>query len=126
MQSRSKAIQALKCARGFSTSAPRPALSPFRKTTQVATTKIVREDAKRPASTAAAATETEQPQDRRARPAPAFNREDYSPQPLRRREREMDHSFVGMKGGEIFHEMMLRQGVKHVCMVLPAIALPLS
>jgi len=26
----------------------------------------------------------------------------------------MDHSFVGMKGGEIFHEMMLRQGVKHV------------
>ncbi|KAI7516646.1 Acetolactate synthase catalytic subunit, partial [Hortaea werneckii] len=27
---------------------------------------------------------------------------------------EMDHSFVGMKGGEIFHEMMLRQGVKHV------------
>ncbi|GAM88061.1 hypothetical protein ANO11243_060910 [Dothideomycetidae sp. 11243] len=26
----------------------------------------------------------------------------------------MDHSFVGMKGGEIFHEMMLRHGVKHV------------
>lgn len=26
----------------------------------------------------------------------------------------MDHSFVGMKGGEIFHEMMLRQGVKHI------------
>lgn len=26
----------------------------------------------------------------------------------------MDHSFVGMTGGEIFHEMMLRQGVKHV------------
>lgn len=22
---------------------------------------------------------------------------------------------VGMSGGEIFHEMMLRQGVKHVC-----------
>jgi acetolactate synthase-1/2/3 large subunit len=27
----------------------------------------------------------------------------------------MDHSFVGMTGGEIFHEMMLRQGVKHIC-----------
>jgi acetolactate synthase-1/2/3 large subunit len=25
-----------------------------------------------------------------------------------------DHSFVGMSGGQIFHEMMLRQGVKHV------------
>jgi hypothetical protein len=28
----------------------------------------------------------------------------------------MDHTFVGMTGGEIFHEMMLRQGVKHICM----------
>jgi hypothetical protein len=27
----------------------------------------------------------------------------------------MDHSFVGMTGGQIFHEMMLRQGVKHIC-----------
>jgi acetolactate synthase-1/2/3 large subunit len=27
----------------------------------------------------------------------------------------MDHSFVGMTGGQIFHEMMLRHGVKHVC-----------
>jgi hypothetical protein len=24
-------------------------------------------------------------------------------------------SFVGLSGGEIFHEMMLRQGVKHIC-----------
>lgn len=23
--------------------------------------------------------------------------------------------FIGMTGGEIFHEMMLRQGVKHIC-----------
>jgi len=30
------------------------------------------------------------------------------------RQPEMDHSFVGMTGGEIFHEMMLRHGVKHV------------
>ncbi|PQE25967.1 acetolactate synthase protein [Rutstroemia sp. NJR-2017a BBW] len=28
--------------------------------------------------------------------------------------REMDESFIGMSGGEIFHEMMLRQGVKHM------------
>ena len=27
----------------------------------------------------------------------------------------MDDSFVGLSGGQIFHEMMLRQGVKHVC-----------
>ena len=26
-----------------------------------------------------------------------------------------DIRFVGLSGGEIFHEMMLRQGVKHVC-----------
>ncbi|OZJ04632.1 Acetolactate synthase, mitochondrial, partial [Bifiguratus adelaidae] len=26
----------------------------------------------------------------------------------------MDDSFIGLSGGEIFHEMMLRQGVKHV------------
>lgn len=42
-------------------------------------------------------------------------------QPLRPfRQPEMDHSFVGMTGGEIFHEMMLRQNVKHVCMYLAA------
>lgn len=33
----------------------------------------------------------------------------------------MDHSFVGMKGGEIFHEMMLRHNVKHVCEFLSAV-----
>ncbi|KAN0076830.1 thiamine diphosphate-binding fold [Tylopilus felleus] len=26
----------------------------------------------------------------------------------------LDHSFVGMSGGQIFHEMMLRHGVKHI------------
>ncbi len=26
------------------------------------------------------------------------------------------HSFIGMTGGAIFHEMMLRQGVKHICL----------
>ena len=28
---------------------------------------------------------------------------------------ELDDSFVGLSGGQIFHEMMLRQGVKHIC-----------
>jgi len=27
----------------------------------------------------------------------------------------MSHSFVGLSGGQIFNEMMLRQGVKHIC-----------
>ena len=26
----------------------------------------------------------------------------------------MDDSMVGFSGGEVFHEMMLRQGVKHI------------
>jgi acetolactate synthase-1/2/3 large subunit len=30
------------------------------------------------------------------------------------RESEMDESFIGKTGGEIFHEMMLRHGVKHI------------
>lgn len=54
-------------------------------------------------------------------PSPAFNRDDRwsklaSLRPTR--QSEMDHSFVGMKGGEIFHEMMLRHGVKHICKFL--------
>jgi acetolactate synthase-1/2/3 large subunit len=77
----------------------------------------VKDDVKRPQSTAAAtaAATTTQTQTR-PRPAPAFNREDYNVQPLKPyRAPEMDHSFVGMTGGDIFHEMMLRQGVKHIC-----------
>ena len=27
---------------------------------------------------------------------------------------ELDDSFVGLSGGQIFHEMMLRHGVKHI------------
>ncbi|KAI8324123.1 acetolactate synthase [Martensiomyces pterosporus] len=39
----------------------------------------------------------------------------WAAQPLSQRtEKEFDDSFVGMTGGEIFHEMMLRHGVKHV------------
>lgn len=119
-QSRSRAVTALKGTRAFSTSAHRAAVSPFRRPANSTTQKVVKDDAKRPQSTAAAATQTPPA---RARPSPAFNREDYSNvQPLKPyRQPAMDHSFVGMTGGEIFHEMMLRQGVKHIC-TFPAIA----
>ncbi|KAF2863868.1 acetolactate synthase [Piedraia hortae CBS 480.64] len=54
----------------------------------------------------------------RAGPGPAFNRNDVKAReiyPLRPHvQPEMDHSLVGLTGGEIFHEMMLRQGVKHI------------
>ncbi|KAH7077612.1 thiamine diphosphate-binding protein [Paraphoma chrysanthemicola] len=110
-QTRTRAIQSLKGSRNFSTTAQKAAVSPFKRPAQAATAKVVKDDVRRTQSTAAAATQT-QP---RTRPAPAFNREDYSVQPLKPyRAPEMDHSFVGMTGGEIFHEMMLRQGVKHI------------
>ncbi|EEH19898.2 acetolactate synthase, large subunit, biosynthetic type [Paracoccidioides brasiliensis Pb03] len=53
----------------------------------------------------------------RPRPSPAFNQ--YVPasdiSPLQNQKPSaLDDSFVGMSGGEIFHEMMLRQGVKHI------------
>jgi acetolactate synthase-1/2/3 large subunit len=111
-QSRQRAIAALKGARAFSSTA-RVAQSPLVRPAAAATPKSAADDAKRTQSTAAAA----QPQgQQRARPAPAFNREDYSSvSPLKPyRAPEMDHSFVGMTGGQIFHEMMLRQGVKHI------------
>jgi hypothetical protein len=114
-QSRTRAVHALKGNRNFSTSTQRLAVSPFRRPAQAVSSKITQEDAKRPQSTAAAAaTQTQS----RSRPSPAFNREDYKDvQPLKQyRSPAMDHSFVGMTGGEIFHEMMLRQGVKHICM----------
>ncbi|KAI1127930.1 thiamine diphosphate-binding protein [Nemania abortiva] len=52
-------------------------------------------------------------------PAPAFNSADKKDrshvQPLvNPGASEMDESFVGKTGGEIFHEMMLRHGVKHI------------
>ncbi|KAF2196925.1 acetolactate synthase [Delitschia confertaspora ATCC 74209] len=107
-----RALYTLRQSRTFSTSASRPAISPYRRAAQAVTSTISRDNAKRTQSTTATATQ----QDRRSRPSPAFNREDYSDvQPLKPYgQPEMDHSFVGMKGGEIFHEMMLRQGVKHI------------
>ncbi|KAM3555039.1 hypothetical protein MY1884_005806 [Beauveria asiatica] len=52
----------------------------------------------------------------RAVPSPAFNAQSQGHvQPLvNPRKSEMDESFIGKSGGEIFHEMMLRQGVKHI------------
>ncbi|PBP22537.1 acetolactate synthase [Diplocarpon rosae] len=55
----------------------------------------------------------------RESPSPAFNSNPKSENPLQhasnaKSQSEMDESFIGMTGGEIFHEMMLRQGVKHI------------
>lgn len=55
----------------------------------------------------------------RESPSKAFNTADAKSQghvqPLvNPRTPEMDESFIGKTGGEIFHEMMLRQGVKHI------------
>lgn len=52
-------------------------------------------------------------------PAPSFNtagaKQRGHVQPLvNPRVADMDESFIGKTGGEIFHEMMLRRGVKHV------------
>ncbi|ORX92709.1 Thiamin diphosphate-binding protein [Clohesyomyces aquaticus] len=113
--SRSRAVQAVKCStRTFSTSGPRPAVSPYRRAAQAATSKTITDPKKRPQSTSTTAPAVQE--EVRARPSPAFNRDDWKDvQPLRPyRQPEMDHSFVGMTGGEIFHEMMLRQGVKHI------------
>lgn len=117
LQSRTRAINALTRARCFSSTSLRPAASPTRASAsaQPVTSKAPLQDAKRTQSTAAAPAATQSQS--RSRPAPAFNRDDYdSVQPLKQyRSPAMDHSFVGMTGGQIFHEMMLRQGVKHIC-----------
>lgn len=51
-------------------------------------------------------------------PSPAFTAEEPNRshvQPLvNPAKSNMDESFIGKTGGEIFHEMMLRQGVKHI------------
>ncbi|KAI1651821.1 acetolactate synthase mitochondrial precursor [Daldinia loculata] len=65
------------------------------------------------------ATSAQSPAQPRQAPAPAFNTTDTKDrnhvQPLvNPRAPEMDESFIGKTGGEIFHEMMLRRGVKHI------------
>lgn len=118
----SRAASAAKIARQtrhFSSTPTAAAISPYRKHTP----QTVKENARRNVSATAksnaqAAAQPAQSQ-QRAVPSPAFNRDEpksREPQPLQPfRQPEMDHSFVGMKGGEIFHEMMLRHGVKHIC-----------
>lgn len=98
------------------------ALSPYNRgtsATQSQTTTKRNVSAKAPMQAAAAAASNASAT--RTVPSPAFNREDSKLQPLQPyRQPEMDHTFVGKNGGEIFHEMMLRQGVKHVCKSLRA------
>jgi acetolactate synthase-1/2/3 large subunit len=123
------ARQALQCLprarRNLSSSSRLAALSPYNRSNTAAATQTTAKrnvSAKAPlqaqAATASSATAT------RTVPSPAFNREDSKlrdVQPLQPyRQPELDHSFVGKNGGEIFHEMMLRQGVKHVCKSLRA------
>lgn len=51
---------------------------------------------------------------RRPQPAPAFDQEIQEPTKQPRRSLGMDDSFIGLTGGEIFHEMMLRHKVDTV------------
>lgn len=97
-------------ARRFSSTPSPAAVSPYRKvqSQQPQSKPVIKDSIKRTQSTAAAQTE-------RPVPSPAFNRDEPQTQPQSRYQQQMDHSFVGMKGGEIFHEMMVRQGVKHIC-----------
>ncbi|RMY95129.1 hypothetical protein D0861_00876 [Hortaea werneckii] len=112
-----KAIQSLPRARRFSSTPAPAAVSPYKRSTQSQTQQATRRNVSASSKQSAQAQAATAPQ--RAVPSPAFNRDDQNRmrdvQPLQPfRQPEMDHSFVGMKGGEIFHEMMLRQGVKHV------------
>ena len=106
--------------RPFTTSTPRAAISSYRTSTQPiqsqqSSKRNVSDSAPR-AAQAAVAPQT------RPMPSPAFNREDTrmrEPQPLSPyKQPEMDHSFVGMTGGQIFHEMMRRHGVQKICRLL--------
>ncbi|KIV79721.1 acetolactate synthase, large subunit, biosynthetic type [Exophiala sideris] len=93
------------CSQHFSSTTPAAALSPYRKSQKPAT-----EQSRRPATTAAAPAT-------RPTPSPAFNNDfrRNEPSPLVNRQTpELDDSFVGLSGGEIFHEMMLRLDVKHI------------
>ncbi|EGD95013.1 acetolactate synthase [Trichophyton tonsurans CBS 112818] len=96
--------------RQFSATAVASALSPHRRPSQKAGTL---DTSKRGQSTATASSPQARPV-----PSPAFNqdaadRHDISPL-HRRHAPALDDSFVGLSGGQIFHEMMLRLGVKHI------------
>ena len=102
------ALRAINHVRSFSVVTAQAAKAPSRPTVAASQPASKREQT--------TATPAEAPQTRPV-PAPAFNQQNYRDvQPLQPyRPQELDHSFIGMTGGEIFHEMMLRQGVKHIC-----------
>ncbi|KAI5202862.1 acetolactate synthase [Aureobasidium subglaciale] len=112
-QATNRALRLSLRARHFSTSRPVAAVSPYRSPNSPA--KAQKKVEKREQSTAAAAAAAHT-SPARAVPSPAFNRSGKDDvQPLQAfKQPEMDHSFVGMNGGQIFHEMMLRHNVKHV------------
>lgn len=49
----------------------------------------------------------------RPEPSPSFQQTPVV-DPARQADAHLDKSFLGMSGGQIFHEMMLRHGVKHI------------
>ncbi|PGH30585.1 acetolactate synthase, large subunit, biosynthetic type [[Emmonsia] crescens] len=105
----SQRASSLSCSRPFSSSAATASISSQNRLNQRPS---AREVSKRGQSTASAPSSQTRPY-----PSPAFNQ--YVPQndisPLQNQKLPaLDDSFVGMSGGEIFHEMMLRQGVKHI------------
>lgn len=63
-------------------------------------------------TSAQSATMTQTAESRRPQPAPSFDNESDAPAPSRKS--AMDDSFIGLTGGEIFHEMMLRHKVDTV------------
>ncbi|KUJ07481.1 acetolactate synthase [Mollisia scopiformis] len=97
--------------RNFSTSPAVGGIAYVRKLPSETRSQATVATASAPASSPASAT--------REIPSPAFNtitpkRENPLQHQQYARSQEMDESFIGKTGGEIFHEMMLRQGVKHI------------
>ncbi|KAM4067034.1 thiamine pyrophosphate enzyme, central domain-containing protein [Hirsutella rhossiliensis] len=92
----------------------------FTSTTKLPAAQVIQKapGAQRNQTTAAAAAATTAAPQVRPIPSPAFNAQEQDRshvQPLVNPQRsDMDDSFIGKTGGEIFHEMMLRQGVKHI------------
>lgn len=111
-----KALQCLPRARRFSSTPAPAAMSPYRSQAQSKTQTQSKRNVSDSSKRSAQAAQTAQ----RTVPSPAFNRTDETRykdvQPLQPfQQPEMDHSLVGKTGGEIFHEMMLRHGVEHIC-----------
>ncbi|KAL8657199.1 MAG: hypothetical protein Q9226_002158 [Calogaya cf. arnoldii] len=95
--------------RQFSTTVPASYISPYQRTLPISQPKA--DIAKRDQSTA-----TQTAPQQRPVPSPAFQQEPRNNvQPLQHvAKQEMDESFIGLSGGEIFHQVLRRQGVKHV------------